>query len=66
MPIASLAWCQFIARGAHLQVSYSLQSPFGLFFFPFPFLLAYGVAKGKCATENARTVPVSVEFLLLR
>ena len=58
-------WCQFTARGAYLQVSYSLQNPVGLFI-PFPFQLAYGVAKGKCETENARTVPVRVEVLLLR
>ena len=67
MPIASLACVVSVysLRGSSAG-EFLLAVPFWPFLSPFPFKLAYGVAKGKCATENARTVPVSVEVLLLR
>ena len=62
------AWhdrCQFLVLGACLQVSYSLQSPFGLFVFPVPFLLAYGVAKGNAGFEITSQDWAIWPFLLL-
>ena len=44
-------WCHVPILGARLQVSYSLQSPYGHFCFPGFFLLAYGVAKGNAGFE---------------